>query len=188
MRVVLSELEKLEGKFPGLLVKVRTWFQQGTKSADIPQLLQTEYGVTVSVCVVDYYRSHRWAPGREKHALKLDTARVAIEAIGGEAGFDTLLSAKLWELMDKMTIPQLLTARALFIKMRAQNLKEQEFLYKTGQWKPPRPPKTKSTSRPAPGMPCVSSKRFSGSRATCLRSLLSGSFLKASAARAREEL
>jgi len=138
MRVVLSELEKLEGKFPGLLVKVRTWFQQGEKSADIPKLLNSEYGVTVSVGVVDYYRSHRWAPYREKHALKVDTARVAVEAFGGDAGFDTLLSAKLWELMDKMTIPQLLTARALFVKIRVQNLKEKEFLFKTGQWKPPK--------------------------------------------------
>ena len=136
MRVVLSELEKLEGRFPGLLVKVRTWLGDGVKSTDIPKRLNTNYGVTVSVGVVDYYRSHRWAPWREKHALKVDTARAAIEAIGGEAGFDTLVSAKLWELMDKMTIPQLLTARALFIKIRAQNLKEQEFLFKTGQWKP----------------------------------------------------
>jgi hypothetical protein len=38
--------------------------------------------------------------------------------------------------MGKMTIPQLISARSLFVKIRAQNLKEQEFLYKTGQLKP----------------------------------------------------
>ena len=35
-----------------------------------------------------------------------------------------------------MTIPQLLTARSHFVKSKAQNLKEQEFLFKTGQLKP----------------------------------------------------
>ena len=32
--------------------------------------------------------------------------------------------------------PQLLAARTLFIRIKAQNLKEQEFLFKTGQLKP----------------------------------------------------
>lgn len=136
MRVVLSELEKLEGRFPGLLVKVRSCFERGVKATEIPPLLQSEYGVSVTVSVVDYYRSHRWAPQREKHAVKADTATMAVEAIGGDAGFDTVLLAKLWELMDKMTIPQLLAARALFLKIKVQNLKEQEFLFKTGQLKP----------------------------------------------------
>ena len=138
MRVVLSELEKLEGNIPGVLVKVRTWFEKGIASAAIPQLLQKEFGSTVSVGVVDYYRCHRWVPYREKNVIKKDTAALAMDAIGGDAGFDMLVAAKLWELMDKMTIPQLLIARGLFIKIKAQNLKEQEFLFKTGQLKPGR--------------------------------------------------
>jgi hypothetical protein len=135
MRTVLSELEKLDGKFPGLLVKVRTWFGQGVIAADIPKLLQNQFGASVNEGVVDYYRAHRWAPEREKHQLKMETARIAVEAIGGDAGFDTLLLAKLWELMDKMTVPQLLAARSLFLKIKVQNLKEQEFLFKSGQLK-----------------------------------------------------
>ena len=68
--------------------------------------------------------------------MKVETTQAAVEAFGGDSGFDTLLLAKLWELMDKMTIPQLLAARSLFVKIKAQNLKEQEFLFKTGQLKP----------------------------------------------------
>ncbi len=136
MRVVLSELEKLEGQFPGLLVKVRTWLGQGIKATEIPELLQKVCGATVSVGVVDYYRKQRWGPEREKQALKKETAAVAVDAIGGDAGFDTCLLAKLWELMDKMTIPQLLASRTLFLKIKEQHLKEQEFLFKTGQLKP----------------------------------------------------
>jgi hypothetical protein len=60
-------------------------------------------------------------------------AKVAIEAFGGDAGLDAVILSKLWEMMDKMTIPQLIAARTLFVKVRAQSLKEQEFLYKSGQ-------------------------------------------------------
>jgi hypothetical protein len=149
MRVVLSELEKLEGQFPGLLVKVRTWFGQGVTATEMPALLHRAYGVTVSVGVFDYYRKQRWAPERQTHALKKETAAVAVEAIGGDAGFDTCLLAKLWELMDKMTIPQLLAARSLFLKIKVQNLKEQEFLFKSGQLKPHKSPEEEEADRNA---------------------------------------
>jgi len=136
MRKVLTDIEKLDGRFAGLLFRVKKWFDQGVKAADIPQLLHNQYGVSVTENAAENFRAHRWAPEKESHALRLEIARVAVEAIGGDAGFDTLLLAKLWELMDKMTIPQLLTARSLFVRIKAQNLKEQEFLYKTGQLKP----------------------------------------------------
>jgi hypothetical protein len=135
MRTVLSTLEKLDGKFPGLLDKVKGWLGQGVTAGEMPQLLHAEYGVTVDVGVFNYFRAHRWAIERQRIALRKEVTQAAIEAIGGDAGFDSLLLAKLWEMMDKMTIPQMLTARSLFLKIRAQNLKEQEFLFKTGQLK-----------------------------------------------------
>ena len=136
MRKVLTEIEKLDGRFPGLLITVKHSFDQGRIVAEIPALLHDKYGVSVTETMVENFRYKRWAPEKERIALKTETAKAAVEAFGGDTGFDTLVLARLWELMDKMTIPQLFAARSLFLKIRAQNLKEQEFLFKTGQLRP----------------------------------------------------
>ncbi len=136
MRKVLTDIEKLDGHFPGLSYRVKKWLDRGTRAADIPQLLHDQYGVAVTETAVENFRAHRWAPEKERTALKKETTQAAVDAFGGDSGFDMFLLAKLWELMDKMTIPQLLSARSLFVRIKAQNLKEQEFLFKTGQLKP----------------------------------------------------
>jgi len=136
MRKVLTEIEKLDGRIPGLLINVKAWFDQGRPAGEIPKLLHHMYGVSVTETMAENYRCKRWGPEKESRALRMETTKAAIEAFGGDTGFDSFLLAKLWELMDKMTIPQLFAARSLFLKIRAQNLKEQEFLFKSGQLRP----------------------------------------------------
>ncbi len=132
----LTEIEKLDGRHPGLLFYVKAWFDQGMSSTEVAGLIQEKLHVPVSVSAVERYRGARWVPEKELKAIKIVTIKAAVEAMGGDAGLDAAILAKLWELMDQMTVSQLISARTLFIKIRAQNLKEQEFLYKTGQLKP----------------------------------------------------
>ena len=58
-----------------------------------------------------------------------------MNAFGGNEGLDNLASAKIHELMSdgKLSASQLLSAKSLLGRFLAQNLKEQEFLLKTGQ-------------------------------------------------------
>jgi len=149
MRKVLTEIEKLDGRFPGLAVRVKRWFDDGHTSAEIAALLREECDPSITDTMVENFRYKRWVPEKERHTLKVETAHAAVEAIGGEGGFDTLVLAKLWELMDKMSIPQLLSARSLSVKIKAQNLKEQEFLFKTGQLKPHQSPQEEEAERQA---------------------------------------
>jgi hypothetical protein len=139
MRKVLTQIEKLDGRFPGLVIRVKGWLDQGVIAAKIPQLLRDHFGVSVTETMVESFRHKRWVPEKEAIALKAQTAKAAVEAFGGDAGLDAMASAKIWELMDKMTIPQLLAARQLFVRIQAQNLKEKEFLFKTGQLQPTQP-------------------------------------------------
>ena len=134
--MVLTEIEKLDGRYPKLAFHVKAWLDQGISSPDIVGLLFNTYHIPVSENMVENYRTRRWVPEKELVALKMAVTKAAIEAFGGDVGFDAVVLAKLWELMDKMTIPQLIATRTLFVRIRAQNLKEQEFLYKTGQLKP----------------------------------------------------
>ena len=123
MRKVLTEIEKLEARFPGLLVTVKAHFEAGRTAAEIPALLHSQFGVSVTEAMVARFRCKRWSPEKDRITAKSETAKAAVEAFGGDTGFDALILAKLWELMDKMTIPQLFAARTLFVKIRAQNLK-----------------------------------------------------------------
>ncbi len=132
----LTEIEKLDGRYPGVAFHVKGWLDQGIPSAEIVGLIHGTFHLPVTEAMVENYRYKRWVPEKELVAIKIAVTKAAIEAFGGDAGLDAAILAKLWELMDKMSIPQLISARTLFIKVRAQNLKEQEFLYKTGQLKP----------------------------------------------------
>jgi hypothetical protein len=133
MAKILTQIEKLDGRYPGLAFKVKHWFDQGRTSAEVRQLLQDQLGVSVTKNMVEGFRRKRWTREKNSVALKAETIKAAVEAFGGDAGLDALASAKIWELMDKMTLPQLFAAKQLFVKIRAQDLKEQEFLFKTGQ-------------------------------------------------------
>ncbi len=136
MYKVLCEIEKLEGAHPGVTGCVRDCLARGIKTAAIPAVLKKKFGVAVTRGMVQHFRSTRWVPETNRTQEKKEAIKAAIEAFGGDAGLDAAILAKLWELMDQMTVSQLISARTLFIKVRAQNLKEQEFLYKTGQLKP----------------------------------------------------
>lgn len=135
---MLTQIEKLDGSHPGLATQVRVWFDCGVIADDIPKRVREKFGVSITAKMAEGFRSKRWAPEKELIRLKLIITKAAIEAFGGDAGLDAVLLSKLWELMDEMTIPQILSARSVFVKVRAQNLKEQEFLFKTGQLKPAR--------------------------------------------------
>ncbi len=131
---VLTEIEKLDGFHSGLATCVRTWLDLKVPAKEIAPRLEQQYGIPISASMVDSFRKKRWVV-EKKRAAERSATMDAIKAFGGDAGLDAELLAKLWELMDKMTIPQLIQVRTLFLKIRAQNLKEQEFLYKTGQLK-----------------------------------------------------
>lgn len=135
-KTVLTEIEKLDASYPTLAISVKALLDQGKPPQTIAAQINTGFGTSVTASTVSNFRAKRWVPEKERKALQRITIQSAVEAFGGDAGLDAAALAKLWELMDKMTIPQLLSARALFLKVRAQNLKEQEFLYKTGQLKP----------------------------------------------------
>jgi len=134
-KFVLTEIEKLDGSHPGVVSAANGWFDQGNPASGLPAKLAKCYGVSITEHMANGYREHRWVPHKELLALKVATIKAAVEAFGGDAGFDAALLAKLWEMMDEMTIPQIIAARNVFVRVRAQNLKEQEFLFKTGQLK-----------------------------------------------------
>jgi hypothetical protein len=138
-RLVLTDLEKLDGQCPGIAGNVRNLFRQGMSAEKVAQFIQTKFGFAVNTSVIEGFRRKRWVPEQDLAAEKRATTEAILATFGGDSGFDCTALAKLWEMMDKMTIAQLIAVRTLFVKIKAQNLKEQEFLFKTGQLKPPKP-------------------------------------------------
>ena len=134
-KFVLTEIEKLNGTFDGVVSAACGWFEQGNSAADLPEVIKRIFRVSITEHMANNYRRLRWVPHKELVALKLAAITAAVQAFGGDAGFDAALLAKLWEMMDEMSVTQIISARNLFVRVRAQNLKEQEFLFKTGQLK-----------------------------------------------------
>ncbi|MGD0221757.1 MAG: hypothetical protein ABSF71_05430 [Terriglobia bacterium] len=62
---MLTKIEKLDQRFPGLAARVRTWFDQGISVLKIVDLLREHYGVSVPKSTVGNFRAWRWVPDRE---------------------------------------------------------------------------------------------------------------------------
>lgn len=135
MRKVLTQIEKLDGSHPGIGTKVRVLLDSGIPVRKIPKMVQQQFGVSVTKDMVGYYRTNRWAPLRDRIQAEAVAVKSILEAVGGDAGVDEFMSARLLEQVRGLTHDELIEAKELFVKIRAQNLKEHEFLFKTGQLK-----------------------------------------------------
>jgi hypothetical protein len=115
---------------------VRVWLDKGVPVQEVQKRLKSEFGVTVSKEAVAYHRANRWWPLRERVQDESVVVKGIIQTVGGDAGVDEFMSARLLEEVRELAHDELIEAKELFVKIRAQNLKEQEFLFKTGQLKP----------------------------------------------------
>ena len=136
MRRLLTTIEKLDGRYPGLGTKVRIWLDHGETAEEIQKRLRDEYGVTVGDDAINYHRRNRWWPLKEQIQQELVTVKGIIEMVGGDAGIDMFMSARLLQDLDELKEKSLIDAKELFIKIRAQDLKEEEFKFKAAQMKP----------------------------------------------------
>ena len=135
MRKMVTGIEKLDAAQPGLGTAVRIWLDHGTTVEQVQRRLEQEFGVSVNKGVVAYYRRNRWGPLRERIQDESVAVKAIIETVGGDAGVDDFMSARLVEEVRALAHDELIDAKELFVKIRAQNLKEQEFLFKSGQLK-----------------------------------------------------
>jgi len=136
VRRVLTSVEKLDGKHPGLGTKVRIWLDQGESAEKIQKWIEEQYGASIGKDAVDYHRRNRWAPLKDRVQGEVVTVKAIMELVGGDAGIDEFMSARLLEDVHELKERSLIDAKELFIKIRAQNLKEDEFKFKSGQLKP----------------------------------------------------
>ena len=132
----LTDVEKLDGQFPGLAYEVKSGFDQGLTAAKVAECISKRFPVQVTKRKIQSYRSKRWVPDKKKLEEAALAAQAAVGAFGGDKGLDNVLSARLFEVIQEVRDwKQLSQVRAVLCKTRAQSLKEQEFLFKTGQLK-----------------------------------------------------
>ena len=79
MKKILTSIEKLDQRFPGLAAKVRMWFDQGISVQKVSELLLEEYQVSVSRSTVGRFRTRRWVPERELRQEKEAQAAATAE-------------------------------------------------------------------------------------------------------------
>jgi hypothetical protein len=79
MRTVLTQVEKLDVRFPGLAEQVRAWFDQGIPIRSVSELLLEHYSVSVPGTTLGNFRKLRWARDRELLRKTKIAARAAHE-------------------------------------------------------------------------------------------------------------
>src|SRR5271157_327919 len=147
--IVLTEIEKLDGSYPGLGTKVRICLDRGVPVRKLQKMINQEYGVSVTKDMLAYYRTNRWGPLKDRVQSEVVAVKTIMEIVGGDAGIDEFLSARLLEDLHKLTHDKLIDAKELIVKVRAQNLKEQEFLFQSGQLKPTQTAESQEAERNA---------------------------------------
>lgn len=132
MRRIQNKVEKLDGRFPGVLSKVRVWFDQGYTTKQVSEFLVRDYHVHISPRTVGNHRCRRWSIQKSRVDDKAETTLAMNKAIG-EDQLDARAKARLWDLMDELNPQQLLALRLYFLRFKNQDLKEKEFLLKSGE-------------------------------------------------------
>jgi hypothetical protein len=137
VRRILTKIERLNGSHPGLATDARILLDQGLSAKKVAEVLNEKYLVRISRSAVGKFRTDRWGPELDLLREKVLTAKAFVEQLGEDKGLDALLLAKLFELMGTLkTVEEVVALRQHVLKARDQDLKEKEFLFKTGQLKP----------------------------------------------------
>lgn len=137
MRMVLTDIEKLDGRFPGVITCVNLCLDQGWTGDEIAALLDKQYHVPMTRSTVLTYRRNRWVRQKRAVQARREAAEAIYDALGGHQGLDLLLFARLFELLTELKDVKLVVAvKEHVLKMRAQELKEEEFKLKSAQLQP----------------------------------------------------
>ncbi len=131
MRMILTDVEKLDGRFPGVITTVNVMFEQGYTSAEVAVSIGKQCQAPITKDAVQKYRQNRWA--RQKRAIQArrEASEAIYQALGGHKGLDLVLFARLFELLTELKDVKLVIAvKEHVLKMRAQDLKEAEFKFK----------------------------------------------------------
>jgi hypothetical protein len=137
VRKVLTKLECLDGEHRGLATEAKMMFDRGVSAKRVGETLSKRYGIPVARSTAQGFRAKRWWPQRKSIEKQMEAAEAIYEVLGGNRGMDLLLFSKLFELLGTLKDPkQVVAVKDHVLKCRAQELKEQEFLFKSGQLKP----------------------------------------------------
>jgi hypothetical protein len=133
---VLTKLEKLEGYFPGIATEARQLLDQGVSSGKIAKILSAHFPTAVTERIVRSFRTKRWGPQKDKVAENFDALELFFKKCGGNYGLDLAAFARVHELMNTSDLKEANGVRLAILKIRAQDLKEDEFKFKSDQVKP----------------------------------------------------
>lgn len=137
MAKVLTKIECLDGSHRGLAVDAKMMFDNGIPARCVGDALSRKYQVRVSKSAAERFRTKRWVPEREGTQKRLEASKAIWDLLGGNRGMDLLLFAQLFELLNTLKdVKQVVAVRDHVLKCRAHELKEDEFMFKTGQLKP----------------------------------------------------
>ena len=129
-RMVLTRVEILEAEMPGFSTETRMLLDKGVSPGRAAEILRQRFNVEVTESAISQYRTTRWLPERIERQKQARKIEVVYELAGGDKGLDKLAFARIRELLDTAEIKEANSIRLTMLKIRAQDLKEEEFKFK----------------------------------------------------------
>jgi len=83
-RHLITKIEKLDARHPGLIDKVHASFAEFWPTADVRRMVQAHYGERLSMSTLEKYKRKQWRAGREL-AQQASAALAASQGFAGEA-------------------------------------------------------------------------------------------------------
>ena len=97
------------------------------------KILSAHFPVTLTESIVRNFRVKRWGPQKDKVQTDFNALEVLFHKCGGNYGMDLAAFARVHELLNTSDIKEANSVRLALLKMRAQDLKEEEFKFKVDQ-------------------------------------------------------
>ncbi len=79
MPKVLTKVEKLDSRYPGLADSIRNWFLQGVTASEVSKLVGERYNLNLSRSSIARFRVIVWVPKQKLFTEKRIESRVAQE-------------------------------------------------------------------------------------------------------------
>lgn len=132
-RKVLTQVEKLDGYFTGIATCARMLLDRGVTVAETAQILREKFQAPLTDSGVQRFRAGRWKPQKERAEMTFTTLQALFTEAGGNLGLDLAAFARVRELLESSDIKDANAIRLAVLKIRAQDLKEEEFKFKAGR-------------------------------------------------------
>jgi len=120
------KLQILSVEHPGMLQTVDTMFDKYATVLEVRRMLERKYRVVLGVTAIRGYKKNHWKARKDAVSERV-TAMKSVSTLVGEEGLTAGVNALLWESLQEMSVPQLMTFKKVLNDGEKVRLVQRQF-------------------------------------------------------------